>query len=1078
MSHKPSTLRIAIRWLTALDSSLSVAKVAAKYQKKKEIPQAEGSGTTTVYEYSDRQIQHRNREKAKRIENLRQSVGKLRTQVTKDLTAADPEKRLTALAVALIDATYERVGNEDSAKEGHFGVTGWQVSHIRFSSGKATLSYVGKSGVDQKKTVTDSKIVKALKDATKGKEKDDTILCEGDDCRVTAQHVNDYLEPFKVTAKDLRGLHANEEMRSELKKARKGKLPEDKKERESKLKAEFKTALEAAAKAVGHESATLRSQYLVPGLEDAFLKDGTVPDRLDKTAERQPPLGPNTPLMEESGAKVKYRIRTSRDGIAVVVYYGRTKIGGMNAFVERYPEQGACGPDVWNLLHKYPQVEDQSRDRWKPEGEEERTNTRALAVYKAFITDETKWGLGIGKAMYTALMAEWFDRTGPFLFMPMACSGSGTSQMAHRVWASLAKRFPSSGEVVAVLKRPQLPAQMRTATKTRPEKEEEEDRRLLRRDPEKKPPRHDLRRREPKDPDEMDDPDKKQDRKDQSQNWKDGSLSNEWWDLQVRLAREFTKTEWETYVEKHPKADIKQHTIVDTKEEGAAKEESSEKPAKPVNEKPVKKKTPPESTEDTVAEAVRSMKERVQHLLGVDVDLPQDFQDNLEKHLKSLPEKSREAFSTAMGEEIANFKKEPDLSAGAIKEGREALLANFRKMTPAESGKALAQVFYAQQVTFNPLMLGGRKPSDDDHPATEEEKTKLEPHRRERSEQAYDYFKSMDKDERDAAVSSCNDALRDLDPESPRAREIQGIREGIALASIIRGEGSNEISEQFSHLAQVMSRVGEEKRLLGVVSDFTTPESQKAIRLGLSTMGDAELGDFVNPGGRSNSSLAPYAEALTAKKDNGDYKLSEEDRKDIRKMLEDAIIEDISFLDPLIGDYQEANGEKTTPESRAKVHRELVKTPFKPKGPILLETVEDSPESGASRQHEDRGSTEELKAALAAAAKERIPNAIKALEQKFQKTPETDSMAIAKAVREEGNTNALRQRRVPAKPKGQVSEAEKQRLEKKKEQEEAQKKKQKRKQQQKSKRRNRPKKKATGLEGYNFDPWSELELPR
>jgi len=57
--------------------------------------------------------------------------------------------------------------------------------------------------------------------------------------------VNAYLKPFDVTAKDIRGLHANREMQDRLRAVRKkgGKLPTDKKEKEKVLKAEFKTAL-------------------------------------------------------------------------------------------------------------------------------------------------------------------------------------------------------------------------------------------------------------------------------------------------------------------------------------------------------------------------------------------------------------------------------------------------------------------------------------------------------------------------------------------------------------------------------------------------------------------------------------------------------------------------------------------------------------------------------------------------------------------------------------------------------------------------------------------------------------------
>ncbi|NBO33813.1 MAG: gamma-glutamylcyclotransferase, partial [Actinobacteria bacterium] len=42
--------------------------------------------------------------------------------------------------------------------------------------------------------------------------------------------------------------------------------------------------LRECAEVVGHEPSTLRKQYLVPWLEDAYMKDGTVIDRLDKRA--------------------------------------------------------------------------------------------------------------------------------------------------------------------------------------------------------------------------------------------------------------------------------------------------------------------------------------------------------------------------------------------------------------------------------------------------------------------------------------------------------------------------------------------------------------------------------------------------------------------------------------------------------------------------------------------------------------------------------------------------------------------------------------------------------------------------
>jgi DNA topoisomerase IB len=258
-------------------------RVVSKYQSKKVLD----SGGT-VYEYSDRQVADRHRKKAERYEKLRGSIEKLRKRVDKDLGSKDLKTQRTALAVALMDQTYERVGNDDSANDGHFGVTGWQKRHITLGKGSATIKYVGKSGVKHEKEVKDKKVLSALREAYGELKGDDDCLFEAEEGCVKAKDVNAYLKEFDITAKDIRGLHANEEMCERLKEVRSkgGKLPDDKKKREKQLKAEFKEALELVADAVGHEASTLRSQYLVPNLEDQYMVDGKVIKKLnEKTAD-------------------------------------------------------------------------------------------------------------------------------------------------------------------------------------------------------------------------------------------------------------------------------------------------------------------------------------------------------------------------------------------------------------------------------------------------------------------------------------------------------------------------------------------------------------------------------------------------------------------------------------------------------------------------------------------------------------------------------------------------------------------------------------------------------------------------
>lgn len=248
-------------------------KRTARYKDKKTVKTKDGD-ERVIYEYGPRQVLNRNKAKAERIENLRKQMSALRRKVKKDLESSDDQKRAVALAVALMDETYERPGNEASASEGHYGVTTWQNRHVKFRNGKATITYVGKSGVEHKKVVETPAVVKALKMLCKGRGKDDRLI------DVEAADVNEFLRSFEITAKDIRGFHANREMKDRLKRIRREgpDLPRPLKDRDKILKEEFKQALAETAEAVGHTESTLRSQYLVPGLEDEYMKDGTVSD--------------------------------------------------------------------------------------------------------------------------------------------------------------------------------------------------------------------------------------------------------------------------------------------------------------------------------------------------------------------------------------------------------------------------------------------------------------------------------------------------------------------------------------------------------------------------------------------------------------------------------------------------------------------------------------------------------------------------------------------------------------------------------------------------------------------------------
>ena len=239
------------------------------YKSKKKVKNQDGE-ESTVYEYSDAHVKKRTEKKVDKVNGLTENIDKVVAQAKKDLKSEDPKVRMPALAVLLIDHTYERVGNEDSASDGHYGVTTWKKKHLKFSGKNATLSYVGKSGVKHEKVVTDPVLVRELKGLASGKADDDFLFCDKEEeCATRASEVNDYLSQHDITSKDLRGYHANRIMLDKLKALTPAKDDKDRKR-------QFLDALDQTAEEVGHEASTLRSQYLAPSVEKDFMDDGKV----------------------------------------------------------------------------------------------------------------------------------------------------------------------------------------------------------------------------------------------------------------------------------------------------------------------------------------------------------------------------------------------------------------------------------------------------------------------------------------------------------------------------------------------------------------------------------------------------------------------------------------------------------------------------------------------------------------------------------------------------------------------------------------------------------------------------------
>jgi len=208
--------------------------------------------------------------KRESIYNLRDKMSRLKRKVYSDLFSSDDRTRLTALVVRIMMMTSERVGNSDSAKNGHFGVTGLKRKHVDVEGNKIILTYKGKSGVEHEKSFSDATSSLMLRDLIKfAKSPNSPLFVTQDGFEIKADKVNRYLRRFDAKSKDIRGFNANKLMVLELKSKGKIKLEKDRKK-------VFNEALRKISAKIGHGPATLRKQYLLPEIEEKFYAHGSI----------------------------------------------------------------------------------------------------------------------------------------------------------------------------------------------------------------------------------------------------------------------------------------------------------------------------------------------------------------------------------------------------------------------------------------------------------------------------------------------------------------------------------------------------------------------------------------------------------------------------------------------------------------------------------------------------------------------------------------------------------------------------------------------------------------------------------
>jgi DNA topoisomerase-1 len=221
-------------------------------------------------EVKEYDIEKRWESKRDSIYNLRDKVERLKRKVRSDLYSSDDKTRLTALVVRIMMLTSERVGNSESASNGHFGVTGFKRKHVDVEGNKVILTYTGKSGVEHEKTFSDATAAMMIRDLIKrAKSPNAPLFVTTDGFEIKADKVNRYLRRFDAKSKDIRGFNANRLMVVELKS--RGKIKEEKDRKKV-----FNEALRKVSAKIGHGPSTLRKQYLLPEIEEKFYAHGSI----------------------------------------------------------------------------------------------------------------------------------------------------------------------------------------------------------------------------------------------------------------------------------------------------------------------------------------------------------------------------------------------------------------------------------------------------------------------------------------------------------------------------------------------------------------------------------------------------------------------------------------------------------------------------------------------------------------------------------------------------------------------------------------------------------------------------------
>jgi DNA topoisomerase I len=229
------------------------------------------------YLYHPEWRRQRDREKFERIESFAEALGPLRARIDADLRRRGyPRERVLACAVRLLDRGLFRVGGEDYADNGSYGLATLRREHVVVRrDGAAEFDFVGKGGKRHVREIRDPDAVQLLRTLRRRHGVDELLAWKDAEGwhDVRAADINAYIKETAggdFSAKDFRTWHATVLAATFL--AERGVATSGRATTRT-----IRAAADAVAEHLGNTAAVARSSYIDPRVIDRYV-DGEVVD--------------------------------------------------------------------------------------------------------------------------------------------------------------------------------------------------------------------------------------------------------------------------------------------------------------------------------------------------------------------------------------------------------------------------------------------------------------------------------------------------------------------------------------------------------------------------------------------------------------------------------------------------------------------------------------------------------------------------------------------------------------------------------------------------------------------------------